>query len=172
MYIQNKIFGVGLSRTGTLSLTTALRMLGYSALHCPTTLDSIIQCDAATDTPIAATFKSLDLFFAGSQFILTDRDQNQWLRSCERFFASHPRMPDTFLYKLRKALYGTPDFNVDAFIHAKEKHIADVMSYFASRPGDLLVLRICEGEGWEKLCPFLGKQRPDGDFPWENENNS
>jgi hypothetical protein len=32
----------------------------------------------------------------------------------------------------------------------------------------LFVNSIYEGDGWEKLCPFLGKPIPDAPFPVEN----
>jgi hypothetical protein len=41
----------------------------------------------------------------------------------------------------------------------------EVRSYFADRPGDLLVLDVVGGEGWERLCPFLGLEPPAGPFP-------
>jgi 3'(2'), 5'-bisphosphate nucleotidase len=42
------------------------------------------------------------------------------------------------------------------------------MDYFKDRPQDLLVIDVTAGEGWEKLCPFLGKPTPDIPFPKAN----
>jgi hypothetical protein len=42
-----------------------------------------------------------------------------------------------------------------------------VKEYFRDRPDDLLVMNICAGEGWEKLCPFLGLAIPKVKFPHE-----
>lgn len=39
----------------------------------------------------------------------------------------------------------------------------------AIAPGDLLVIDICAGERWEKLCPYLGCEAPDISFPHANE---
>ena len=39
------------------------------------------------------------------------------------------------------------------------------MEYFKNRPQDFLNLDIIGGEGWEKLCEFLGKPIPDVPFP-------
>ena len=36
------------------------------------------------------------------------------------------------------------------------------------RPGDFLVINIPAGEGWDKLCPFLGLPVPDAPFPLKN----
>ncbi len=38
-----KIFGLGLSKTGTSSLCEALRILGYRAVHNPTDDDSMLS---------------------------------------------------------------------------------------------------------------------------------
>jgi hypothetical protein len=40
-----------------------------------------------------------------------------------------------------------------------------VREHFADRPGDLLVLDITAGEGWDRLCPFLGLPEPGVPFP-------
>ena len=47
-----------------------------------------------------------------------------------------------------------------------------MLEYFRERPKDLLVLNVCAGEGWEKLCPFLNKERPDVPFPYLNKAGS
>jgi hypothetical protein len=44
-----------------------------------------------------------------------------------------------------------------------------VRQFFADKPaGKLLELAICEGEGWEKLCPFLDVPVPAVPFPVKN----
>ena len=52
----------------------------------------------------------------------------------------------------------------------KENKCNDIKEYFKDRPGDLLVMNICEGEGWEKLCPFLGVPIPNEPFPNVNKS--
>ena len=39
------------------------------------------------------------------------------------------------------------------------------MAYFRNRPADLLVINIAEGEGFEKLAPFLSRPIPAEPFP-------
>jgi hypothetical protein len=70
-----------------------------------------------------------------------------------------------FHQKLHRALYGG-DFERERFREAYFRHVDQVTRYFKGRDGDLLVLDISEGEGWEKLCPFLGKPNPGVAFPW------
>ena len=47
------------------------------------------------------------------------------------------------------------------------KHHDGVMRYFEGR-NDLLVMNIVEGDGWNKLCGFLGRPLPDVPFPHKN----
>jgi hypothetical protein len=65
------------------------------------------------------------------------------------------------------SLYETVDFDEAKFRAGYRRFHADVARYFADRPNDLLRIRICDGEGWEKLAPFLGKPIPGAPFPHE-----
>ncbi len=181
-----KIFGIGLSKTGTNSLTKALALLGYNAVHFEEPLDMIEfsddqtlidlekfnQYDAFTDTPIALSYKQLDQAFPHSKFILTTRDTKTWLRSCERNFGvfsteeysrlmENPRKVDL----LHMKIYNDIHYDKDKFRCAYNRHIEEVKSYFSNREDDLLTLDIISGEGWENLCPFLGKKVPNEPFP-------
>ncbi len=44
-------------------------------------------------------------------------------------------------------------------------HIKNVCEYFQDRPNDLLIMNILQGDGWDVLCPFLGKPAPQSPFP-------
>lgn len=68
----------------------------------------------------------------------------------------------------RMVLYETVDFERDKYVEAYKRHHDDVRRYFRKRPSDLLEINIIEGEGWEKLCPFLGLPIPDMSFPRSN----
>lgn len=161
-----KVFGVGLSKTGTTSVTEALRMLGYRTEHYFFDLDRIEELDAAMDTPIARAYKELDRKYPGSRFILTVREESSWLRSCADQFSRKP--PSRRVRELRLDLYGTPVFEEEALRRAYRRHRRDVSRYFGGRPRDLLVLDVCAGEGWEALCPFLGRSAPATPFPHLN----
>lgn len=167
---MSKIFGIGLSRTGTTSLTQALRILGYSAVHLPISIQQILDHDAATDTSIAMGFEFLDLMFPGSKFIYTIRDFDAWSESMRKFFSTHPMTADG--QKIRRALYGGGGFHRDAAELKKiqENFKGRVERYFESR--SLLALNICvpgsDEEKWDRLCYFLGRSVPDVPFPHLN----
>ena len=185
--MQPKVFGIGLSRTGTTSLTEALRTLGYRAVHCPLSLLSLSRgrlelnrrfvhrFDAFTDSPVARVYKELDAEFPGSKFILTTRPLDAWLRSIRRM-----RNPFTLLKLLPKVRQLTSDFSDsgsffderslrDAFM----RHNRAVCDHFADRMGkDLLVFDASAGDSWDKLCAFLGHKPPAAPFPHYNRGYS
>lgn len=169
---KRKIFGVGLSRTGTVSLTTALKQLGYRAKHYPhlfQVVELAKQVDALTDTPVIVYMETLDRLFPNAQFILTIRDEDEWIDSCRRHYAKKP-VERIMAWKLwnRRAVYGVEGFNESHFRRVQAQHEARVRAYFQGRADKLLMLNICAGEGYEILCPFLGQPVIDEPFPHEN----
>ena len=172
----NKVFGVGLSKTGTSSLAKALSVVGVPCLH-SWDLAQLDKHPAASDVSIALRFRELDVLYPGSKFILTVRDRGAWLDSCRRHWSRHPApLPDQapgarFEYMwCRVKLYGRLDFDPENHWRCYTRHVEAVRDYFAGRPEDLLEMNIVAGEGWEKLCPFLGISVPGVRFPWENRD--
>ena len=165
-----KVFGIGLSRTGTASLAEALRLLNYSCVHFPTTRTQIEGFDAATDTPVAADFVALDAYYPDSKFIYTYRDMEAWLNSCRKMFGVRPlaslkEQERSYFRELRMRIYGVPEFDECSFRVAFVRHERAVMHHFEGREHVLLKIDICSGAGWESLCPFLGVEIPDVAFP-------
>lgn len=186
---QTKVFGLGLSRTGTQSLTDALQVLGYNVVHYPQdegtyealaagryNLGILDTYDGVTDITAAPFFAQFDREYPGSKFILTVRDTENWLRSCETHWAKDPnlrrRADDEVRTRLRlllrAAVYGSYDFSAERFRWVYQQHVSNVLDYFKDRPEDLLVLDVSGGEGYEKLAPFLGRPVPAEPFPQKN----
>ncbi len=181
-----KIFGIGLSRTGTQSLTAALQMLGFDAVHWRQTVwfleydwhsihprkSDFEKHQAFADTPIALTYKELDAMFPGSRFILTTRDIDSWCASVTRHIAYTARNDWTLAADLiHTELYGEKPLDGPCLQIAYEKHLADVRIYFQDRLDDLLVLNICSGAGWEDLCRFLDCPVPAAPFPLKGQSS-
>lgn len=131
----------------------------------------ISSFDALTDLPAARFYKELDKAFPNSKFILTIRDEEAWLRSCSKFFADGNHQFFKWI-QLHFDIYGTNTFNEELFRKAYRQHIAEVKSYFVSRPDDLLIADIPKGDGWEKLCGFVGMGIPQNPFPNKNASRS
>jgi hypothetical protein len=198
--MQGKILGIGLSKTGTKSLIGALQQCGLRTAHYIEHVctmrgvgtwfsgdfekDSLADCDAAADLPIATYFAQLDRRYPGSKFILTVREIESWLNSVRKHWQRAPlkkkrihlgkkKSIEQYRRLLRLTTYGMDDFNEDRFRWVYETHLKNVQAHFANRPNDLLILDICGGEAWDRLGPFLGSlvNRPQGtvQFPWENK---
>lgn len=180
---MGKIFGIGLSRTGTSSLNEALTILGYNSLHFPSierniakgiyTLTDLEPFDALTDTPIVPIFPQLDKAYPNGKFILTIRDKNDWLNSCESFFKHKDRKEKgTELEREsnfhRLFTYGCLGFNRERFSYVFDRHKNYVLDYFKDRVDDLLVIDICSDPSWFELTRFLGKNVPHVNFPHKN----
>lgn len=167
--IKHKAWGIGLGRTGTTSFCESLKVLGYeNVIHNPT-FEQLRHLDGAADNGCTIFYKYLDYKFPGSKFILLTRDLKSWLNSAEYIHGheSLDRSEDVIIMR-RMLLYGTVVFDREKFIEAYHRHHEDVRHYFKNRPNDLLEMDITVGDGWEKLCPFLGLPEPD--MPFSNKN--
>lgn len=122
--------------------------------------DLLDRYDAFEDNPWPILFRELDERCPGSRFILTVRPPDAWIRSVSRFFGAKSTPMREWIYGA-----GSPIGNEARYVERFERHNEDVMRHFRDRPGDLLVLRITEGEGWRELCDFLGHEAPPEPFP-------
>jgi hypothetical protein len=175
--VATKIFCIGFHKTGTTSLNVALKMLGYrvtgpNGVNDPDIeknvhrmADELVKrYDAFQDNPWPIIYKELDRKYPGSKFILTLRNADAWMKSQVRHFGRHETA-------MRKWIYGVgcPEGNEAIYVEVFERHNREVLDYFKDRPQDLLIMDLAKGHGWEKLCPFLGKNIPDTEFPHVNK---
>jgi hypothetical protein len=194
---KRKVFGIGLSRTGTKSLTSALFALGVNVVHYPddeTTLRELVEgnynfsllqkYDGITDITVSAFYPQLDKLFPGSKFILTVREKDTWLESMEKHWSGRPAFADAdenafgkethmkIRRLLRAAVYGCYEFSADRLSYVYDLHYQTVLFYFRNRPEDLLVLDICGGQGWDELCAFLGAPALNQPFPYTKKQSA
>ncbi len=173
-----KVFGIGFHKTATSSLAASLYMLGYNVtgyfgVHDPDIANKVYdqayeladRFDAAQDTPWPVLYEALDKRYPNSKFVLTTRPSDRWIRSVVKHF-KHYRIP------AHQWIYGveTAAGNEETYIRCYEAHNRAVVEYFAKRPSDLLVMDITKGDGWDKLCPFLGVDVPPIPFPSQNSS--
>ncbi len=181
-----KVFGLGLNRTGTSSLNEALLILGYKSIqNCRPMVcckdgevglktEKLDNIDALTDIPVPLKYRELDKAFPGSKFILTTRDFDSWMHSCEGYYTKFRAFSRKFIWGKRMALYfknlyGREVFDAQEFSEAYKRHSSEVEEYFSGREEDLLVYSVCNGDGWKPLCEFLNKPVPDASFPHANK---
>jgi hypothetical protein len=178
--MKDKVFGIGFHKTATASLGSALELLGYNLggkfpidgpiLHDSLALRAIEYAkdyEVFKDNPWPPLFKDLDRAFPGSKFILTIRDPDEWLRSVVRHFGRNSTPLREFIYGV-----GFPEGNEQIYLERYETHNRRVLEYFQGRRGDLLVMNIFDGDGWEKICSFLGMDLPRMKFPHRNKAGS
>ncbi len=164
------IFGCGLSRTGNKSLGNALKTLGYNPVKYPKSIDNLgTVYDAAVDITVIAWLDQLDLKFPDAKWILTIRDMDSWLKSCERWFGRSlddcSPTKQAYLNHFRRIVYGTETFDPVVWQEVYHRHMERILAKFSERENQLLVINICQGESWDKLCSFLEKPIPEAVFP-------
>lgn len=176
----SKVFGIGFHKTATKSLAGALRVLGYQ-VHGPDWVRDPQACaslealyakaltvvqdyDAFQDNPWPLLWQPLAERFPDARFILTVRDETQWLESAVRYFGAEST-------PMRRLIYGcdagSPIKNEDIYIARYRQHNAEVRRAFIGSPR-FLELNITGGDGWEPLCEFLGRAVPALPFPHAN----
>ena len=145
--MASKIFGIGLSKTGTTSLANALQVLGYKTKDnmgvvkyatgdlSSVDLHVVDANDALTDTPIPSFYRELDTRYPGSKFILTVRDSEGWLKSCKKQFTQRFAEVQTDAHKrLFIDLYGTDVFDDRRFASGYKMFVDGVREHFKDRP--------------------------------------
>lgn len=176
--IPTRVFGIGMHKTATTSLNEALKILGYESAHWESgawardvwdemqatgrsqTLEKVY---AACDFPISILYKELDKAYPGSKFILTIRDDVDWLRSVRDHFSyKNPHRWEWDVYpfsnRMHQAVYGRKDFDAFTMLERYRRHNAEIIEYFKNRPDELLIMR---EPNWIELCRFLEKPIPE-----------
>ncbi|MGD8533532.1 MAG: sulfotransferase [Gammaproteobacteria bacterium] len=178
------IFGIGMHRTGTRSLSEYLNNLGLRALHWPWWCERDIgkclerdndadvlqlleplfyQYDCFLDVPFSGLFRELDSRFPLGRFILTTRDSDGWWNSVVRHWKlddlqSRPLDPAEFI---QYRLYPPRDKTIvsvrdKAIQVAKfERHNLEVQRYFG-KTDKLLVIDLADTDKNAKVSDFLG----------------
>lgn len=164
-----KVFGIGFSRTGSTSLTAALKEMGLSARHFPRSYDDVLKHEGLTDMSVALGYKYLDFMFPDARFILTVRPLDQWLASMEAFFGELGRVTiNERHHRLHRALYGTDVFDERLMREAYFRHRDDVTNHFRGR-SSLLTIDVTSGNPYPALAEFLGFDVPKTQFPHLND---
>ena len=186
-----EVIGSGLGRTGTLSMKRALEQLGFGPCHHmvevfahPETVPLWVEAGAGrgnwdeifktyrsmVDYPGARYWRELADHWPDAKVLHTVRDPDSWFESTQATifapgsFADAPPEPlkpffDTIARDFGGKIHDRA-FMTDHF----RRHNAEVESTI---PSDrLLVYQV--GEGWERLCAFLGVPVPDTPYPSEN----
>ena len=175
------LLGVGHGKTATKSLNKALTMIGLRTAHFygagiygllrdnvaevgghpfALSVGDARHVDAVLDTPVVDFYHELLLAYPNARVILTVRDARSWLRSQQKFYARFARGCRRWLAPWRRGsnlVYGTECPSPEQALKRYLTHNRNVVD--AVPPDRLLVMDIAAGDGWNKLCPFLGLER-------------
>jgi hypothetical protein len=185
--LPTRIFGIGMQKTATTSLDCALKLLGFDSAHwldgkwavsilremrAKGRSETLERHYALCDLPIAILFRELDRAYPGSKFILTVRDEVDWLVSARDHWSyeKNTHRPDWDKWPaaniIHRATYGRTTFDAETFLARYKRHNIDVMDYFAHKgTGELLIMDMSKGAGWKELCPFVGREIPNAEYP-------
>lgn len=193
-----KIVGSGLGRTGTKSMQTALHMLGFGPCHHMVEVfmhpeSMALWVDAgdgrpdwdlifkdyhsAVDYPTAGFWRQIADHFPDAKVLHTVRDPDQWFESTQATIFSPANQAITsgsgddmrtrffagFMGPMREHIHDRA-WMTDHF----RRHTEAVKAAIA--PERLLVYEV--GEGWDRLCKFLGVPVPAEPYPSENSREA
>jgi len=194
--MELKVIGLGLGRTGTYSLKTALEQVGLGPCHHmervaqnmpvqlplwnallenPTNFEAAYEgMQSAVDWPTAAFYKELYQHYPNAKFILTHRSKESWAESfgstIYKLLSDRENAPapiQEWLNMVVKVIEKTGFSMGLDFEGLAERYEAHNKAVRELIPdGQLLVYQV--KEGWEPLCKFLNVEAPTMDFPRTN----
>ena len=194
--MELKVIGLGLGRTGTYSLKTALEELELGPCHHmervaqnmsvqlplwnevlnnPTNFEAAYEdMQSAVDWPTAAFYKELYKHYPNAKFILTHRSKESWAESfgstIYKLLAERENAPtpvQEWLNMVVKVIEKS-GFTMDLdFEELAERYkVHNKAVLDLIPPEQLLVYQV--KEGWEPLCKFLNLKTPITEFPRTN----
>jgi hypothetical protein len=185
----NKIFQIGYSKTGTVSLYRFFIQNGVSCVHyAHGNLARTIENAVKNGGPLLGEFEDYTAFFdmqawymqglhegfthfdkldeqyPGSKFILNIRPPEKWLKSAGAHYAYFDK---NLLARMRTG-FGLDN---EGLLERRERHHQRVLDYFQDRPADLLVFDI-EQHGGKELCAFFREWREMQPDKWGRWNTT
>ncbi|WP_049629326.1 sulfotransferase [Cellvibrio sp. pealriver] len=176
---MNKIFIIGLPRTGTTSISVALLDYGFKVAHTAYTKRAFELADVISDAPCFADYKELDALFPNSKFVYLDRALSAWVPSMQRLLNKMlPELAPKTGYLnpvLKRCMNNTFSlFNCENPLsqahleNCYNTHKKAVFNYFSQRD-DFLSIDISQSGNLKQLLVFLGiDSSAAGEFPHLN----
>jgi hypothetical protein len=146
--------------------------------------------DAVADLPAAFFYRELMQVYPECKVVLTIRDADAWWRSISAHFSLYavrePRLRHyigrkfgikawqegdyhLFRRRLRHLAYGAEQPSEFLYKKRFREHNEQVKAVVP--PERLLVMDVSAGDGWNKLCPFLGLPVRSEPFPHEHRHD-
>lgn len=176
---MNKLFIIGLPRTGTTSISVALLEYDFMVAHTAFTKHAFELADVISDAPCFSDYKELDALFPGSKFVYLDRDLDKWIPSAQMLLQKMEARLDpitgVFSPVLKRSFNEVFSLTTTDNPYTKEhleacylKHKKEVFEYFKNR-NDFIGVNVSHEKSLQTLLEFLGlKVKGHSDFPHLN----
>lgn len=170
-----KIFIIGLPRTGTTSICSKCLELGLKVAHTAYTEKTFTQAQVIADTPVFCDYQQLDTYYPNSKFVYLERELSLWLPSIkqllQRMHHNITRDDGGFNPYLKRCYqqvfspFTIENINNDNFLTTcYQKHKDNINEYFSSRNCDLLTINVSDNASLKQLQIFLGLENTKDRF--------
>eukprot|EP01083_Nonionella_stella_P089746 250517_1 len=178
-----RVFEMGLPKTGTASLGTAFRMLGFKTagwqgnLHdqwkatqnVSLVVEKSKKYEAFHDGPWHSIHPKIWMHvYPNAKFILLMRNETAWLNSMESHFSPRYDVNNIGDYLNYDWIYDREKARNDAIKMRHRQHNL-VIDFFKNDLSKLLIMNTSELD-WKPLCEFLNKKIPSKSFPVKNKS--
>lgn len=171
-------FIIGLHKTGTSSVDHALSMFDIPCVQGFDTFKQDISHEsnkagiiervedgkAYRGFPYSNYPEFLRDQYPDAKFIWTIRDPDPWYASVAKNWGKSYIPQHNFYYETEKPAVDAETEYLAGYI----RHTNDMVQAFKHCPDRVLLMDVTAGDGWEKLCPFIGVDIPDEPFPHKN----
>lgn len=173
---MNKIFIIGLPRTGTTSISVALLDYGFKVAHTAYTKRAFELADVISDAPCFADYQELDALFPHSKFVYLNRALDAWVPSMQMLLNKMlPELTPKTGYLnpvLKRCMNKTfmpfstrEPLDTQHLVQCYLAHQQAVLGYFSNR-NDLLTIDISQTGSLKQLLEFLAVDCQEaGEFP-------
>ncbi len=162
---MNKLFIIGLPRTGTTSISVALLNLNFKVAHTAFTKRTFELAQVFSDTPCFCDYVQLDRLFPGSKFIYLNRDIETWIPSIQMLLSKMSKNlgPDGHFNPIMKRCFNDTfellktdhPHKPEHLSHCYQQHQQQVCNYFDGR-NDCLMIDISQPTSYPTMLDFLG----------------
>lgn len=167
---MNKLFIIGLPRTGTTSISVALLDYGFKVAHTAYTKRAFELADVVSDAPCFCDYQELDQLFPHSKFVYLERSLERWVPSMQMLLNKMlPELaPKTgYLNPVLKRVINQTFAPLTSSDPLSKEHLEtcyinhqqQVMNYFTQR-NDFLRLDISNSNSLPTLLRFIGIEPP------------
>ncbi|MEH6448661.1 MAG: sulfotransferase [Oleispira sp.] len=172
---MNKLFIIGLPRTGTTSISIAMLDYGFNVAHTAYTKQAFKLADVLSDSPCFSDYQELDILFPGSKFVYLDRALADWIPSIQMLLKKmHSNLePKTGIFNpvlkrsfnevfslyikdgsSKNLILNELAFDEEHLAACYHSHKSQVLEYFSQRD-DLLSINLSDKESLDTLLTFL-----------------